>query len=133
MPKRKTPVTPWKRTPQAATAIIQALTMGATRTAAAAMGGISLATLSRWMVEDVEFADSIISAEGSAEYAMSQSLFSAGGSDWRAAESWLKRRRRSVWGDNVTVSADKEAAGIIAELFGEEAGGDTPVTPAGEG
>ncbi len=36
--------------------------------------------------------------------------------DWRAAESWLKRRRRPEWGDNVNIDLDREIADLLAQL-----------------
>jgi transposase-like protein len=36
--------------------------------------------------------------------------------DWRAAESWLKRRRKDEWGDNTSVELDREIAELLAAL-----------------
>jgi hypothetical protein len=36
--------------------------------------------------------------------------------DWRAAESWLKRRRRSEWGDNVAIDIDREIERLLAPV-----------------
>jgi hypothetical protein len=48
--------------------------------------------------------------------------------DWKAAESWLKRRRRQEWGDNVSVDVDKEISELIDRLAGLEPAGQTQVS-----
>lgn len=39
--------------------------------------------------------------------------------DWRAAESWLKRRQRADWGENVALDFDAEIARLLAKLAGQ--------------
>ncbi len=39
--------------------------------------------------------------------------------DWRAAECWLKRRRRDEWGDNVSLASDVDVDKQIEELLAE--------------
>jgi hypothetical protein len=120
--------TEYKRTESNARKIVAALKKGATRTAAAAKAGLSLATLSRWCEADAEFAESIAIAEGCAEASVSEVLFDAAtkGREWRAGESWLKRRRRHEWGDSLNVSkfSDEELiARTAAALGGDGAAG----------
>src|SRR5689334_22930017 len=107
--------------PQAETKIIKALEMGATRTSAAGAAGIDRTTLWQWMKDNPTFSNDVTRAEASAEQSFSSVLFAAAiprkvvettrtqdaeGNittrtvtrmefDWRAAESWLKRRRRA--------------------------------------
>ena len=120
---------PYKRTPLAAKRILLALKKGATRTAAAAKGGVSLDTFKRWCEEDAEFAESVVAAEGEAEASMSEVLFTAAKKgEWRASESWLKRRRSREWGDRqeTTISGDAANplvvtfADTLARTYGEE-------------
>ena len=57
-------------------------------------------TFLSWLVQFPEFSDQVVRAEAEAEDACAQAIHSAIGTDWRAAEAWLKRRRREEWGDN---------------------------------
>ena len=110
-------------------AIIENLRIGATRTAAVGAAGISRETFYVWLKENLTFSDAVTQAEAQAEIGHTLALAKASASDWRASESWLKRRRRADWGDNIAVGADKEAARILAELFPENAGGNNePLT-----
>lgn len=106
----------YKRTPTVRKRLLLSLKRGTTRTAACAFAGISLATLARWIEEDAEFAEAIACAEGCAEESMAAALFKAGKADWRAAESWLKRRRRSEWGDSLTAEHTGAGGGPMRVL-----------------
>ena len=64
--------------------------------------------------------DALTRAEGACAARMAARLHQEAtreGGDWRAAEAWLKRRRREEWGENVSVSADRRAAELLAELL----------------
>ena len=114
-------------------AIIENLRIGATRTAAVGAAGISRETFYVWLKENLTFSDAVTQAEAQAEIGHTLALAKASASDWRASESWLKRRRRADWGDNIAVGADKEAARILAELFPEDAGRSFSPTENGTG
>jgi len=99
--------------------------MGATRMAAAEANDINYDTFREWMAHKPEFSVLVTRAESQAELMFTSTLYKAAKgtdkspSDWRAAESWLKRRRRHEWSDNVTVRNDSEVARLLAELFPE--------------
>lgn len=98
---------PTKYSKARAESICKALQIGATRTTAAESNGIEYETFRRWMNDNVEFYAAVTHAESQAELMFTATLYkSAKGTteipgDWRAAESWLKRRRRIDWGDNI--------------------------------
>lgn len=114
-------------------AIVNALHLGNTRTAAFGHVGVAKTTFYRWMEEDGTFRDAVTRAENSAEVAYVGVLARTAwnGVDWRAAESWLKRRRREEWGDNTAIRADREAEILLAELFPEDAGANPAEVAAG--
>jgi hypothetical protein len=98
---------PTKYTPERVKAITDALVSGSTRTAACGNGDITLETLADWMSRYPEFSVTVTRAEAKAELRFTNTLAAAAAGtdevpgDWRAAESWLKRRRRDDWGDTV--------------------------------
>jgi hypothetical protein len=118
-------------------AICRLLKSGCTRMAAAEASGIAYETFRRWMADNVDFYGAVTRAEYEAEAmftaVIAKHAVGAGKieSDWRAAESWLKRRRRAEWGDNVSVRADREAARLLSELFPDDAREYLAETPAG--
>ena len=118
-------------------AICKALQIGATRTAAAESNGIEYETFRQWMIDNLEFSAAVTHAESQAELMYSATMYKAAKGtaeipgDWRAAESWLKRRRRHEWSDNITLGTDKEVSRIISELFAEEADGNSANPPLG--
>lgn len=148
-PKRA-PGRPGKFTPERVKAILEALRAGCTRTAAAAKGEIDLDTLARWCKANTEFCGDCTRAEADAEARFTLVMAQAASPhevretttttnpdgttktvttvrrefDWRAAESWLKRRRRGEWGDNVNIDLDTEIANLLAQVAG--AGEDSP-------
>ena len=128
---------PTKYSKGRAEAICNALKIGATRTAACEANEIDLDTFRRWMIANTEFCGLVTHAEGQAELMFTATLYKAAKgtpdnpSDWRAAESWLKRRRRHEWSDNITLRNDTEASRLIAELFPEEAIGNLEPAPIG--
>lgn len=102
----------YKRTPACIALIVAALEHGTTRTAAAAAGGISLQTLSRWMDDDDDFVEAVTQAEGIAQQTITQALFDLAKDkgDVRAMELWLRKRCKEDWGDSsdpLSVKKDK--------------------------
>jgi hypothetical protein len=120
-------------------AICLLLKHGCTRTAAAGKAGIHYDTFHEWMDSNSEFSEAVMRAEGEAEAFFTETIrLAAQGMedkppDWRAAESWLKRRRRTEWGENIAVRADTEAQRLLAELFPADAAEDPSQTGGGEG
>ena len=93
-----------KRTPETEAKLFQALSLGATRKAACEYVGIGVSTLHDWCTEFPEFSEALTQAEAKAEMTCVASVVSAAAKgDWRAGESWLKRRRREEWGDRQEV------------------------------
>lgn len=84
--------------------ILQFLRDGASRKGAANACGISYMTFLMWERDKPAFALRVAEAEAYAENKMAAILIRAADTDWRASESWLKRRRKDDWGDNVTVA-----------------------------
>lgn len=88
-------------------ALLNALAAGMTRTCAAAAAGIDRSTLYDWIHADPAIADAITRAElsfaGRVEQQFGDDALSS--DDWRARESWLKRRRRREWGDEINLRA----------------------------
>lgn len=113
------PATAWTvRTPETLEKILGALREGCTRRAACAVAGIDQGTLIDWAKSDADVSNAILCAEDACEAKMTSSLTKAAETDWRAAESWLKRRRREDYGDNILTSlqgkTDEQLANIIA-------------------
>ena len=115
-----------------AKAITDALKAGSTRMAAAEYVGVNYETFRRWMNDNIDFYALVTRAESEAEVMFTSTLAKAARGtstvpgDWRAAESWLKRRRRGEWGDSIDIrKLDDET---IIRLFALEAGdGETRV------
>lgn len=129
---------PTKYSKAMAEAICKRLQMGSTRMAASESLGIDYDTFRNWMRDNSEFFAAVTRAESECEAAMTACITKAARgtpgqpADWRAAESWLKRRRRNEWGDNISLRADRRAAELIAELFPEDAGSNLLAIGAGE-
>ena len=88
-----------KLTAEVEAAIVEALTAGASRRAAANYAGVSVDSLERWMRRYAAFAATVTRAEARVELRASVTIrqaFEAG--DWHAALAWLERRRRDEWG-----------------------------------
>lgn len=93
------------------------LRAGCTRTASVASAGIDYKTFQAWMRRYSRFSSDVQKAEAEAENAMAKEIQSAAKlGDWRAAESWLKRRRRDDWGDSLNLTKLTDA-----DLFSEAA------------
>ena len=96
---------PTKYDPKRVKTICQCLAEGSTRMASYQTAGIHQDTFLDWLRRYPDFFDSVMAAEAAAENLMVASVRKAAvGGDWRAAESWLKRRRRDDWGDNEKVT-----------------------------
>jgi hypothetical protein len=123
-----------KRTPAAEQVIIERIRTGSTIKDACTAAGISDQTYLNWTHDSLDFLESVTRAEAECAAEMAASIHQAATvqKDWRAAESWLKRRRRNEWGDNVAVRADTEALAIIADLFPAGSGADTREAEGGE-
>ena len=96
-----------KLTPELQKKVTDFLAEGCTRRAACGASNISQDSFARYLKLSADFADAVAQAEAEAETKFTKSIWkSATGydSDWRAAESWLKRRRREEWGDNVAAA-----------------------------
>jgi len=109
---------PSKLTPEVETAIVEALTAGASRKAAAEYAGIDETTLSRWMRRYAGFAGVVRSTEARVEVRASlviRQAFESG--DWHAALSWLERRRSSDWSkrDHVEIEIRRVAQEIASQ------------------
>lgn len=113
------------------------LRAGCTRKASAESSGITYQTFLRWLETNVSFVTSVSRAEADAENIMAAVIQKAAtkGDDWRAAESWLKRRRRDEWGDalNLTNKSDYDLLSAAAEIFKRagqgDPGGSDPARP----
>jgi len=73
--------------------VLEAITGGATRKAAALHAGIDERTLYRWMERYVSFASLIARAEADVEVRCTALILRAAETDPRHAEWWLERRR----------------------------------------
>jgi hypothetical protein len=92
---------PSKLTDARVATICEALRKGSTRKAAYESVGISKETFSDWMGKYSAFSDAVTRAEAECENRMAQVIVDAAADDWRAAECWLKRRRREDWSEKV--------------------------------
>jgi hypothetical protein len=112
---------PTKYSLEKAKKICQALRGGSTRRAACGVNGITAETLQNWLKGNLAFSALVEEAESQAEINFTSTVATAAKEgDWKAAVEWLKRRRRDEWGDNIAVTADREAEAIIAALLSEE-------------
>lgn len=114
----------WKRTPQRALGIYNALASGMGRIAAARQNGIDDNTMFRWMADDPAFTDMVEEAEGIAEAKYTTAVYlAASQGTWQAAAWWLERRRPSLYGrrDRMDVSVDIR---VLAESLARAEGLD---------
>ena len=121
---------PTKYSETLAKGICDALQVGATRKASAEAVGIDYNTFLRWVARFDSFATDVTRAEAKAELRFTTALAKAAQGtesepgDWRAAESWLKRRRRQDWGDSIDIrKLDDET---LLRLLAAEGGSETP-------
>lgn len=89
---------PSKYTPATEALVVEALTAGASRRAAAEYAGLDEGTLGRWMRRYAGFAGAVRTAESRVEVRAALVIRQAfEGGDWRAAVAWLERRRPDDW------------------------------------
>jgi len=109
---------PSKLTPEVQERIVDAILHGATYRDASEAAGIAYNTFNEWMKKGAdaktgkfrEFNDSVETANAQCAVNFTRVIQSkAAQGDWKAAEAWLKRRRREDWGDNVEIRGDKES------------------------
>jgi hypothetical protein len=131
---------PLKMTPAARQKIVSALKAGMTRSGAAGIAGVHVCQIGRWCEKDATFASECAIAEQEAEARMTGTIVKAAANgDWKAAESWLKRRRPEEWGDRLTLL--KAAAETVKNadesdllaLLGYEPAGTGDPSPVGAG
>ena len=111
--------------------ILGLLNDGCTRRAAYGSAGIDAASFARWLKTYADFAEAVTRAEADAEARFTKCIYKAAtgyDSDWRAAEAWLKRRRRDEWGDNLSLSrlSDEDVIALATGgVPGTDKAGDT--------
>ena len=109
-------------------AIIEMLGEGVPKVHAAAIAGVSEATLHRWVNEDEKFKSDVRAAESAAVALRVRRIGKAGEKDWRADSWYLERTQRAEFG------SDSQRGGGVAVQINIERGGDTEVidvTPTG--
>jgi transposase len=89
---------PSKYTPEAVSRILQALEVGTPYKHAAAFGGISEDTFSRWLKRHADFAESVKAAESRAMVGRLVRIRQAETESWQAAAWWLERRYPTEFG-----------------------------------
>jgi hypothetical protein len=94
---------PTKYTEERIAAICDDLRKGASRRDAAEHNGISYDALNEWEKRYASFASRLARAEADCATSMAERMTIHALTDWHAAESWLKRRRRDDWGDRTSV------------------------------
>ena len=110
---------PRKRSAARQEVFLDALRQGASREAAAAAAGIDRTTAWRWAQDDPALAAEVEQACGQAEVMMTQRVFDAAPSDWRAAAWWLERRRPETYGRHAGPTADfRKMAQRVADAEG---------------
>jgi len=109
-------------------AIIELLGDGVPKVHAAAVAGVSEATLHRWISEDDKFKSEIRAAESAAVALRVQRIGKAGEKDWRADSWYLERTQKATFG------SDAGKGGGLAVQINIMRDGDPEVidvTPAG--
>jgi hypothetical protein len=141
-----------KRTPEREKAFLDGLRTGLTREASASRVDVDRTQIWRWIERFATFRNAVTRAEAEAEARFTSTMAQAAAPhevvettttqgpdgtvtktvirrefDWRAAESWLKRRRRADWGDSLDVKRidDDTLLRLIAS-----AAGSVPEEPA---
>lgn len=100
-----------KRTPEREQALLNALRLGNTRTAAAAYAEVHRDTFYAWMA-DPTFSDAVEKAEADAEARfVAQIVQAAKDGTWTAAAWWLERRRGADYGRRDRVDSSVEVSG----------------------
>lgn len=112
-----------KRTPEMVEGILQALRDGCTQRDACESNGITWDTFNRWRMEDEEFRRDVSRAESQIARFMAARLRAEAAKhdgDWRAAESWLKRRRREDWSERQEITGAAGGGLEIVVRFADE-------------
>ena len=81
-------------------AIVQLLSEGVPKVHAAAVAGVSEATLHRWVNEDDQFKRDLRAAESAAVALRVQRIGRAGEKDWRADSWYLERTQKATFGSD---------------------------------
>ena len=81
-------------------AIVQLLSEGVPKVHAAAVAGVSEATLHRWVNEDDQFKRDLRAAESAAVALRVQRIGRAGERDWRADSWYLERTQKATFGSD---------------------------------
>ena len=106
---------PDKLTPEAHKEIIDALAMGCTRKDAAESAGVEYRTFLNWLQTGeaaksgkfLQFFHAVTKAEAKARKLYTGTIAKAAADgDWRAAETFLKRRDPENWGDRQIIGGD---------------------------
>jgi len=97
---------PSKYTPERERLVLEAISGGATRRAAALHAGIDEATLYNWLNHYSSFSGRIARAEADVEVRCTALILRAAEMDPRHAEWWLERRRPDDYGRRERVTAD---------------------------
>lgn len=118
--------------------LLDALRKGNTRQAACGVARMSDQSLLNRLHDDLEFLEEVTRAEREAEAFYAGVLQNAAPDDWRAAESWLKRRRREDWGDTLDLRklSDDQVVRLLeseASAGSGEAGPSDPALANGHG
>ena len=115
---------PSKLTPEAQAAIVDAILHGCTYKDAAEAAGIEYNTFNEWMKKGEqstsgkyrEFNDAVSKANAQCAINFTRVIQSkAALGDWKAALEWLKRRRRSEWGDAVDLTSNNERIEFVIQ------------------
>ena len=109
---------PTKLNPQSQAAIVEAVLHGCTYAVAAEAAGVSYDTFNEWMKAGretkkgkfYEFSEAVTRANAECAKNFTRVIQTAAAKgDWKAAESWLKRRYPREWGDAMDVTTDGKA------------------------
>jgi transposase-like protein len=112
---------PVKFTPERQQRVLEAITAGATRHAAALHAGVDDATLYRWLARSESFATLVARAEADVEIRHAANIAVAAQTDWRASAWWLERRRSADYGQQARIELTVRQT---AERLGAELGID---------
>ena len=88
---------PPKYTIELRDAIARTLSSGCTRRAACGVNGISEECFHTWMRRHFDFCEAVTRAEENVEVLCTARIIKATEEDWKAAESWLRHRRKADW------------------------------------
>jgi len=117
---------PSKLTPEAQAAIVDAVLHGCTYKDAAEAAGVDYNTFNEWMKKGAEgksgtyreFNEAVSKANAECAVNFTRVIQTAAAKgDAKYALEWLKRRRRSEWGDNVDFTSDGKAIQIGIKGF----------------